>query len=95
MIGSIHTDGEDKPHVRRPAHKTKPSITLLQHSEQAALLPSQHKAVSDFHAEVAKHAAEHEIAVATCTIPDTPGPSHYSSPEPPSATASQVSGMEK
>src|SRR6202040_3111673 len=99
MIGTIHTDNEDEPHVERMVRKTKPSAILLQHSEQAAL-PSQQKSISDFRAaEAAKRAAEHDLAIAVaCTRPHTRSPSQDSSPapaEPPAASASRVTDTSK
>lgn len=48
---------ETEHRVARPVRKTKPTAALLQHAEKAAL-PSQTKAIHDFHAaEAAKRAA--------------------------------------
>ena len=58
MTGTVVTDGEEEPRVERPVRKIKPTATLLQHSEKAAL-PSQTKAVNEFRAaEAARRAAE-------------------------------------
>jgi hypothetical protein len=67
---------ETEHHVARPVHKIKPTAALLQHAEKAAL-PSQTKAIHDFHtAEAAKHTAEHnstssptKTAEPPCTSP--------------------------
>jgi hypothetical protein len=48
MVGTIHTDSDDECHAW-PVCQTKPSATLLQHSEKAAL-PSQTKAINAFRA---------------------------------------------
>ncbi|KAG2046376.1 hypothetical protein BDR06DRAFT_1014769 [Suillus hirtellus] len=54
MVGTVHTDSNDKYHAHWPVCQTKPTTTLLQHSEKVAL-PSQTKAINAFHAaEAAK-----------------------------------------
>jgi hypothetical protein len=72
MTGTVLTDGEDEPHVVRPICKIKPTTALLQHSEKAAL-PSQTKAINDFHAaEAAKCASEvSQPAALTVLVPAT------------------------
>lgn len=71
------TDAEHR--VARPVRKTKPTAALLQHAEKAAL-PSQTKAINEFHAaEAAKHAAE-RLSPETTESPST-------SPIPPSPSA--------
>jgi hypothetical protein len=37
MVGTVHTDSDDEPGVVRPVRKVKPTTTLLEHSEKAAL----------------------------------------------------------
>ncbi|KAG1793081.1 uncharacterized protein HD556DRAFT_1527610, partial [Suillus plorans] len=73
----IHVDAEHR--VARPVRKTKPTAALLQHAEKAAL-PSQTKAINEFHAaEAAKRAAE-RLSPETTESPST-------SPIPPSSSA--------
>ncbi|KAG1793356.1 uncharacterized protein HD556DRAFT_1527592 [Suillus plorans] len=70
IFQSIYVDAEH--HVARPVRKTKPTATLLQHAEQAAL-PSQTKAINEFHAaEAAKCAAEHTSTSSTTEITQSP-----------------------
>ena len=58
MTGTVVPKGGKEPCVSCPAHKIKPTATILQHSEKAAL-PSQTKAVNEFHtAEAMRCAAE-------------------------------------
>ena len=99
MIGTVLTDGEDNPRVEWPAHKTKPTTVLLQHSRKAAL-PSQQKAIDDFCAsEAAKRAAECDAARAALqSSPSTPSSSRESSPitpTPPATLASHTTGTSK
>ena len=57
--------------IARPIRRTKPTAALLQHSEKA-VLPSQTKAINDFHAaEAAKRIAEH---APTPTLPSSTDP---------------------
>lgn len=49
MVGTVHTNSDDQPHVVRPARKVKPTAALLEHSEKAAL-PSQTRAINAFRA---------------------------------------------
>jgi hypothetical protein len=37
MAGVIISDGNDDAHVQCPEHKSRPSVALLEHSEEAAL----------------------------------------------------------
>ncbi|KAG1838015.1 hypothetical protein DFJ58DRAFT_846224 [Suillus subalutaceus] len=74
------TDAEHR--VGRPVCRTKPTATLLQHAEKAAL-PSQTKAINEFHAaEAAKRAIEH---ISTSSPTDT-----AKSPSPMPSTPSTV-----
>lgn len=68
MVSTIHTDNEDELCVvARLVRKTKPTAALLQHSEKA-VLPSQMKAINDFHAaEAAKLATECQLVAADQT----------------------------
>lgn len=68
MTSTIHTDSEDESFVRPcPIRRTKPTAALLQHLEKATL-PSQTRAINEFHAaEAAKRALE--VPVPTAPIP--------------------------
>lgn len=72
MTDTVHTDGKDEPYVVHLIYKIKPSATLLQHSEKAAL-PSQTKIINEFHAaEAAKHASEAALTMPIPSAPSTP-----------------------
>jgi hypothetical protein len=102
MTRTAHTDSEGEPRVERPARKTKPTATLLQHAERAAL-PSQQKAINEFHAaEAKKRAADDFRAIASSRIITNPTPNSsqsHSADGPPAtpdmATASRVPGKSK
>ncbi|KAG2040831.1 hypothetical protein BDR03DRAFT_979696 [Suillus americanus] len=73
MVSTIHTDNKDESRVVvHPVRKTKPTAALLQHSEKAAL-PSQTKAINNFHAaEAAKLATERQLVSAETKISPAP-----------------------
>ena len=75
MVGTVHTDNEEEPHIVRPVRRSKPSAALLQHSEKAAI-PSQTKAINEFRAaEAAKRVAEIQQAIDTSpTLSQTVSP---------------------
>jgi hypothetical protein len=72
MKDTASIDGRAECCPARPVRRTKPTITLLQHSEKAAL-PSQTRAINNFHAaEAAKRVADHTTTLLSPqTSPDT------------------------
>jgi hypothetical protein len=63
---------ETEHRVAHPVCKIKPTAALLQHAEKAAL-PSQTKAIHNFHtAEAAKHAAEHNSTLSPTETAEPP-----------------------
>ena len=93
-FSSDFQDGKEDAHLRRSRHDLKPSVTLLNHPEQATL-PSQQQAIKTFRAaEAARCATERQIVLnedATNPIlSPTTSPSHSNSPVVPSETDTTV-----
>jgi hypothetical protein len=68
---------------KRPSRNPKPTATLLEHSEGAAL-PSQQKKIDDYRAAEAARQQSTAGATAASSTTTTPAPSNPSSPSPSS-----------
>ncbi|KAG1739694.1 hypothetical protein EDB19DRAFT_1978089 [Suillus lakei] len=82
MVGTVHTDNNDEC-CAWPFHRTKPTTTLLQHSEKAAL-PSQTQVINAFCAAEAAKLPDTQHASNAGTDQTTPSISLNS---PPGVTA--------
>ncbi|KAG1900689.1 uncharacterized protein F5891DRAFT_980263 [Suillus fuscotomentosus] len=90
----ICDDSDDKCCAHRPVRQTKPTATLLQHSEKAAL-PSQTKAINAFHAAEAAKLPDSRHASNAGADQTTPSISLNSPPGDTAPSGSSLAALEK
>ncbi|KAG1889627.1 uncharacterized protein F5891DRAFT_1198558 [Suillus fuscotomentosus] len=94
MVGTVHTDSDDECRAHRPVRQTKPTTTLLQHSEKTAL-PSQTKAINAFRAAEAAKLPDTRHASNAGADQTTPSISLNSPPGDTAPSGSSLAALEK